>query len=74
MANGFVNWDTDWSNCAVVKPKKSRMRWCNTCMEYHDLGCFFKFKGRWLKCCLNMANRSWCIGKIKGGAGAKGAK
>lgn len=69
-----INWDGDWSDCYEMLPKKSRLRWCNACKEHHDIGLFFRVKGRWLKCCLNPANRSYCMAKIKGGAGAGGKK
>lgn len=66
METRYINWEGDWSNCETIPPKKSRMKWCNTCFEYHDLGCFFHHKGRWLKCFINSANRAWSMGHIKG--------
>lgn len=65
------NWDIDWNDCEVMQPKKSRMRWCTTCHELHDLGCFFRFKGSWMGCFLNKSNRAKALAKIKGGIGSK---
>ncbi len=73
IPNGMVNWDADWSNCYQVFPKKGKMRWCQACFEYHDLACFFHFRGGMMGCMLNKSCRSKAMAKIKGqgGIGAK---
>lgn len=68
IANGYINWDVDWSNCFKIQPKRDKMRWCQTCFEDHDRACFFRFKGSWLGCMLHKGNRGKAIAKIKGGA------
>ena len=72
METKYVNWDTDWNDCIVVQPKKSRMKWCPTCQETHDVACFFHFRGSWLGCMMSKLNRAKAIQKIKGTGGAKG--
>lgn len=55
-----------WDNCVVIQPKKSRMRWCTACYEYHDSDCFFRFHGAITGCMLNRASRAKAIQKAKG--------
>jgi predicted acetyltransferase len=62
-----TNWDTDWSNCYTIQPKKSRMRMCNACGEAHDIKCFFIHRGGYIGCMINRASRSKSMAKIKGG-------
>ncbi len=69
-----INWAGDWNNCERITPKRSKMRWCQTCQEFHDLGCFFRFKGQWLYCMINKGNRAKSMGKIKGSAGGSVSK
>jgi len=54
----------DWSNCAVIQPKRSRMRWCPTCQELHDKGSFLRFHGSTMGCMTK--GRSKAMAKIKG--------
>ena len=67
----IVNWDTDWSDCFLINPKRDKLKKCNACGEDHDIKCFFRHHGSYLGCMINKSSRSKAMAKIKGGAGAK---
>jgi len=66
-----VNLDGDWSQAEELRMGKTKVRWCPTCHEEHDLACFFHYRGSWLGCMLNKGSRQKAMAKIKGGPGAK---